>query len=242
MNQNPKKQAEANQTNPPADGSKMYKELALWWHLLSAPEEYEEEAAFFQKVLSETGQHPPETLLELGSGGGNNASHLKAHFKMTLVDRSPEMLAASRGLNPTCEHIEGDMRTVRLNRQFDTVFIHDAIAYMTTLVDLRQALSTAYIHCRAGGIALFAPDDVRENFTPTTQHGGHTSVDRAMRYLEWCYDPDETDSTVTTDFVFILRTGEEVQVVHDRHICGLFARADWLRLLREVGFETRVVV
>ena len=28
------------------------------------------------------------TLLELGSGGGNNASHLKARFEMVLVEPS----------------------------------------------------------------------------------------------------------------------------------------------------------
>ena len=76
-------------------------------------------------------------MLELGSGGGNNASHLKRRFQLTLVDRSPEMLAVSRRLNPECEHVEGDMRTVRLGRTFDAVFVHDAIAYITTEDDLR---------------------------------------------------------------------------------------------------------
>ena len=72
------------------------------------------------------------TLLELGSGGGNNASHLKTRFDCTLTDISPEMLALSRSLNPECEHLEGDMRTLRLGREFDVVFIHDAISYLTT--------------------------------------------------------------------------------------------------------------
>ena len=31
-------------------------------------------------------------------------------------------------------------------------------------------------------------------------------------------------------------------VEYDRHICGLFSRADWLRWLGEIGFEARVVV
>jgi hypothetical protein len=35
-------------------------------------------------------------LLELGSGGGNNASHLKSRFQMLLVDRSPTMLQCCR--------------------------------------------------------------------------------------------------------------------------------------------------
>ena len=32
-----------------------------------------------------------------------------------------------------------------------------------------------------------------------------------------------------------------VEVVHDRHVTGLFRRADWLGLLEEVGFEANAV-
>lgn len=109
---------------------KLYQELAAWWPLLSAPADYADEAAFVRQTLIAACEKPPRTLLELGSGGGNNASHLKAHFLMTLVDLSAEILAVSRDLNPECEHIAGDMRTVRLGRRFDAVFIHDAIMYM----------------------------------------------------------------------------------------------------------------
>src|SRR5260370_768990 len=85
----------------------------------------------------------PLTVLELGSGGGNSAFHLKAHFAMTLVDLSPRMLLVSRKLNPECEHIRGDIRTLRLGRTFDAVFVHDAICHMTTEPDLRAVLQTA---------------------------------------------------------------------------------------------------
>ena len=87
---------------------KLYGELAAWWPLLSAPADYAEEAAGYQRILLEGCEQPTPTLLELGSGGGNNASHLKARFSMVLVDRSPGMMQVSRALNPECEHIEGD--------------------------------------------------------------------------------------------------------------------------------------
>jgi hypothetical protein len=53
------------------------------------------------------------------------------------------MLELSRGLNPECEHVVGDMRPLHLGRQFDAVFVHDAVMYMTTEDDLRQAMETA---------------------------------------------------------------------------------------------------
>jgi trans-aconitate methyltransferase len=220
----------------------LYDELAAWWPVMSAPADYAEESGFYQRMLATTCARPSRTLLELGSGGGNNASHLKARFDMVLIDRSPGMLEVSRALNPECEHIEGDMRTVRLGRQFDCVFVHDAIAYMTTAADLRSAIETAYVHCQPGGAALFAPDHVRENFRPSTDHGGHDDGDRALRYLEWTWDPDPADTTYVVDYAYVLRERDgAVQVKHDRHVEGLFARAEWLRLLSDAGFAPAVV-
>ena len=121
----------------PVDEPRLYRELAPWFHLLTSPVDYEEEAELYGRLLVEHAEGPVETVLELGSGGGNNASHLKRHFTLTLVDRSPEMLELSRGLNPELEHVEGDMRTVRLDRTFDAVFVHDALAYILTEPDLQ---------------------------------------------------------------------------------------------------------
>ncbi|MGH7719046.1 MAG: class I SAM-dependent methyltransferase [Gemmatimonadaceae bacterium] len=231
--------------SPAGDSSaapKLYGELASWWPLLSAPAEYAEEAAFYQQTLIEACEGAPRTLLELGSGGGNNASHLKARFQMVLVEPSSGMLEVSAALNPECEHVQGDMRTVRLGRQFDCVFVHDAVVYMTTESDLRRAIETAFVHCRPGGAALFAPDHVRENFRPSADHGGHDGEHRSLRYLEWTWDPDPTDGTYVVDYAYLLRAGDgSVSVEHDRHIEGLFGRADWLRLLSEAGFRPRVV-
>ena len=217
---------------------RLYRELSDWWPLLSAPEDYAEEAAWYRDAILEASQHQARTLLELGSGGGNNASHLKATFEMTLVDLAPGMLAVSRELNPECKHLQGDMRSVRLGRQFDAVLIHDAIDYMTSESDLSAAISTAYEHCAPGGVALFAPDHTRETFKPETDHGGHDGTSRSLRYLEWAWDPDPDDSTYQFLMVYVLRpAGGQVEVVEDMHVCGLFAQADWLRLLGEAGFQ-----
>lgn len=220
---------------------KLYQELAVWWPLWSPPEDYVEEATFFTQVLKEAAPEA-RTMLELGSGGGSNAFHLKAHYALTLVDISPDMLAVSRAINPDCEHLVGDMRSARLGRQFDLVFIHDAIDYMTTEADLRQTLNTAFVHCKPGGAALFVPDHVRETFETTTDHdardGDHG---RALRVLEWQYDPDPTDSTYLVHYAFLLRAGDEVSFEYDTHLYGLFARADWLGWLSEAGFQARSV-
>jgi hypothetical protein len=224
---------------------KLYLELSSWYHLLSAPADYAEEADFARRLITEASPTFPATMLELGSGGGNNASHLKAHFKLTLADLSEGMLALSRNLNPESEHILGDMRTLRLDRLFDAVLIHDAIMYMTDESDLLLAMNTAFIHCKPDGAALFMPDVIRETFVSLTTHGGHDSSDndgRTIRYIEWTFDPDPRDTTYTVDFAYLLRErNKPLRVVHDTHVFGIFPREVWLRLLGVAGFEARAV-
>ncbi len=222
---------------------RFYGELAEWWPLISPPEEYTEEAAYAATLLG-SASLPVREVLELGSGGGHNAVHLKQRFAMTLVDVSDEMLDMSRQLNPECAHHQGDMRTVRLGRTFDAVFVHDAVEYMTTEADLRLAVETAYVHCAPGGVAVFIPDNTTETYEAGTDHGGTDGPDgRGVRFLEWSWDPDPGDSWTLTDYAFVLRDADgSVRVVHETHRTGLFSRTHWLRLLADVGFEAEAVV
>lgn len=222
-------------TEPPL---RVYTDLAAWWPLFSPPSHYVGEAADLLPDLLAATDPPPRTMLELGSGGGSLAFHLKRHLQLTLTDRSPQMLAVSRAVNPECEHIVGDMRSLDLGRQFDLVFVHDAIMYATDEAELRATFATAYRHCRPGGAALFVPDETKETYRPGTECGGEDAPDgRGLRYLEWSWDPDPDDATTEVAFAFLLREADgTVRVETERHRFGLFPRASWLRWLEEAGF------
>ncbi|NED94918.1 class I SAM-dependent methyltransferase [Phytoactinopolyspora alkaliphila] len=220
---------------------RLYDDLADWWPLISPPDEYADEAAFTATVL-ESATTPVHDVLELGCGGGHNAVHLKRRFTMTLTDLSQRMLEVSRRLNPECEHRRGDMRTLRLGRAFDAVFVHDAADYLVTESDLVHAAETAFDHCRPGGVAVFIPDHTRENFVPFTEHGGSDDGDRGARYLAWTPDPGPAASSVMTEYVFVLRQpGTPTRVVHETHETGLFSRAEWLGRLGDAGFDPYVL-
>lgn len=223
--------------DPPAP--RLYAELAEWFHLLTPPEDYVGEAGQFRRLILEASPDA-RTVLELGSGGGNNAFHLKQHFDLTLTDLSEEMLAVSRSINPECEHVTGDMRSLRLGRVFDAVFVHDAIDYMLTEDDVRAAVATVAEHCRPGGVAVVVPDHVTETFAPSTEHDGADEGSRGIRYLMWTWDPDPDDQIYLADFAYLLREGNNMRVEHDRHVCGLFPRETWTRILEEQGFRVEI--
>ena len=66
---------------------------------------------------------------------------------------------------------------------------------------------------------------------------------RIHYYRQWTRDSDPTDSLISTDYAFLLRSVDgSVEVVHETHLMGLFAREVWLRLMTEAGFEAEVVL
>jgi SAM-dependent methyltransferase len=217
---------------------KLYTELAGWWQLVSPTEDYADEAAFFKELFQ---AENARTVLELGSGGGNVAWFLKKDFTLTLTDVSAAMLRESREQNPELEHVEGDMRALRLGRTFDGVLIHDAIMYMTSEEDLRAAMVTAYEHCKPGGVVVIVPDWVSETFRPHTTQEGTDAGERGVRYMEWIWDADPNDTEVNYEFILALKEGDELRTVVDRQIVGVFPRATWLRLLSDVGFVPTIV-
>lgn len=223
-------------------GLQLYRDLADWYPLLTPVGDYAEGAAFYRRLFETHCRRPPRTLLDLGSGGGHNASFLKASLACTLVDLAPAMLSLSHRLNPECEHIQGDMRSIRLGRVFDCVLLHDAVSYMATPADLASAIATAFEHTAPGGVAMFQPDFVSETFAPGTETGGSDENGRGLRYIEWRWVPDSRTDMYVTDMAYLVReVNGAVRVFHDRHFMGLFPRAVWLDLISNAGFEPLAV-
>ncbi len=221
---------------------RLYNELADWFHLLTAPEEYAEEAEFFANLFVQYAQIPIFRVLELGSGGGSNAFHLKRRFQMTLTDISPSMLSVSRQLNPECEHVVGDMRELQLDRQFDAVFVHDAVGYQVNQADLRAAMETAVRHCRSGGVALFVPDCVTETFLEYQHRGGHDDGStRSLRYVQTIRDPDPNDTSYLAEFEITLCENGQQWTENEQHTLGLFSTKQWTTWLTSAGTTVHAV-
>jgi SAM-dependent methyltransferase len=215
----------------------LYTDLVPWYRLVDPVADHADEAELYCRALESAAAIRPETLLELGAGAGNNAFHLKQRFRCTLTDISAAMRALARQQNPDCEVLHGDMRSLRLGRTFDVVLVADAVMYMTTEADLRAAIETAFAHTRPGGAALFAPDCVRETLCERCELLQAEDGGRALRGLEWAWDPDPTDSIYLVEYAFLLRDGHQVQTAHDRHLEGVFSMQTWLELLRGSGYQ-----
>jgi SAM-dependent methyltransferase len=219
----------------------LYRELADWWPLISPAAEYAGDAARIAAAFA-SADIPVQAVLDLGSGGGHVAAHLKDGRSLTLVDLSRQMLEVSARLNPECRHLQGDMRTVRLGELFDGVLVHDSIDYVTTQPELRQVIDTAFAHCRPGGVAVFAPDHTAETFRPGTGGGGGRDASgRQASFRERTSDPDPADDWILAEYEFTLTEADGTpRLVPEAHRLGCFRRETWLRLLADAGFAAEV--
>ena len=219
----------------------LYTDLAWLWPAFSPPAGYADDAGHWRDALRHRLGPRRHSLLELGSGGGHTLSHLTADFDVTAVDLSPQMLALSRELNPGVPHYLGDMRSVRLQKQFDAVAIHDAVCYLLTEQDLLDTFATARQHLRSGGILLLTPDYIKESFSgPRVLHWVCSDANPPFTVIEYCHDPDESDTTIESLFFFLIHEASGLRVVEDRHTTGLFPSTTWLELLDRAGFDSEM--
>ena len=222
---------------PQDGGPRLYDDLAWLWPIVSPPEDYREECAEYRQLIEQRSRRPVGSLLHLGCGGGHHDRHLRRHFAVTGVDRSPAMLALARRLNPQVTYRLGDLRELRLGEAFDTVVLLDAVAYMLSPDGLRAAFETAFAHLRPGGVFLTVVEATLERFRQNrTWTSVHTSGDTEVVLVENVYDPDRSDATYEVTFLYLIRRHGGLTIEKDRHTCGIFALHTWLDLLTEVGF------
>lgn len=223
-------------TNPVGE-NRLYNDLAHLWPLMSPPEDYVEAAEHWKDALQDALGPGRHRLLELGVGGGHNLHHLTAGHDAVAVDLSENMLAHSIRLNPSVEHHVGDMRSIRLNRTFDAVLIHDAISHMLTEYDLRAAFETAGAHLNPGGVLIMAPDHFTDTLVvPCANQQTRAKGESTLTYVEYLYDPDPRDNTYDMFLVFFIQQAGKHRVECDHLVLGVFTKETWLRLLAQAGF------
>ncbi|MEE9403715.1 MAG: class I SAM-dependent methyltransferase [Algisphaera sp.] len=231
---------------------RLYTDLAWLWPHLSPPEHYTAEAAHLDALLKEHLGPEPQRILEMGAGGGHTLFHLDqrtgGRHHTTAADLSEPMLAHCRQLIPGIATHAGDMRTMRLDQTFDAVFIHDAIDYLLTEDDLTRTFETAKAHLRPGGLLFVAPTYLTETFEDGDVADDGTQIDDdQLTYFSYVHDPNPDDTTFEMILLYLIRkssppnTPRSVQVIEDRHTCGLFPIETWQRRIVNAGFTLEPV-
>lgn len=222
--------------------NRLYGDLAWLWPLWGDPEtEYSRYCQWLAAGLRRYIKRELRTLLDAGCGGGKNIFNLRKHFCVTGLDLSEQMLALAADLNPGCELIRGDMRLFELDRQFDAVFLDDAVSYLLTEADVTGALRQFHKHLAPGGVLAFSLDATTESFqnnrtqvfqsVPSAKHPDTQVTFVANEYLR-------PDGCIDDTFIYLIRQQGALRIETDHHVLGLFPLAVWQELLEKTGFQT----
>ena len=129
------------------DQRRLYRDLAWTWPIIGSPENRVQVAQQFLGLARQHALTEVHSLLDLGCGGGHNDLTWKKQVQVTGVDISEDMLLLAGRTNPEVPYLPGDLRSVRLEQEFDAVVIAEAITYMLTTDELRAAFATAGRRC-----------------------------------------------------------------------------------------------
>jgi ubiquinone/menaquinone biosynthesis C-methylase UbiE len=218
-----------------------YNELSWTEDWLADPADYEDEVAVYVDLIKRTATHPPRTLLHLGSGAGGHDRIFKQHFAVTGVDVSLGMLNKARVAHPDIEYLEGDMRTLRLNRQFDAVVIPDSIDYMASQDDLRLAIQTAVTHLKTNGV-LVVVAKTEETFQNNNFAYTGEKDDVHVTLMENNYINPFRPNTYEATLVYLIRQHGKLTIHTDHQVLGLFSQAIWEKVFNEAEITMQKMI
>jgi ubiquinone/menaquinone biosynthesis C-methylase UbiE len=216
-----------------------YNELAWTEDFLADPKDYEDELNGYIGLINSTSKAPVNTILHLGCGAGGHDFYFKNHYTVTGVDISIGMLEKAKVTNPEIEYVEGDMRTIRLNRRFDCVVIPDSIDYMVTLDDLKQAIQTSAIHLKPSGVLMIVGKTKEtfqnNNFAYTGEKG-----DTHVTLMENNYINPYVPNTYEITMLYLIRQKGKLSKYIEESKAGLFPKETWDEVLKNAGFNMEI--
>jgi SAM-dependent methyltransferase len=135
-----------------------------YYNLLYKEKDYRKEAEFVDKLIQKYAKDA-KSLLDFGCGTGRHDIALSKKYTVTGVDQSPQMLSIARrnadAAKPTTGTLNicfqrGDIRQIRLGRQFDgAISLFHVMSYQTGNDDIRDVFHNVKKHLKPAGVFIF---------------------------------------------------------------------------------------
>lgn len=139
----------------------VFKDYSIYYDLLYKDKDYLAEATFINNLIK---LYAPEakSILNLGCGTGSHDFFLAdMGYQVTGIDMSADMISIANKKLMNCQndnvsfHV-GDIRSIRLNRQYDVIIsLFHVISYQVSNMDLAATFDTVDEHLLNGGIFIF---------------------------------------------------------------------------------------
>lgn len=140
---------------------KVFDHYAQYYDLLYSVKDYEAEANYVCALIDKFGAGA-RSILDLGCGTGSHGFlFAQRGYDVAGIDLSAKMVAlanqkkAQKGLQ-NISFEEGDILSLRLNREFDVVVsLFHVMNYLTKTSDMKTGFANALNHVKPGGLFIF---------------------------------------------------------------------------------------
>jgi len=217
----------------------LYHELAPYYDQIYHGKNYRAESTRLRSIVRQFGRSAGRDWLDVACGTGKHLEHLRKYYHCSGVDASPEMLRIARRRLPGVRFTIGDMRSLRLGREFDVVScLFSAIGHLPTEHDLLRCFRRLALHLKPGGVAIVEPWISPEMFRGGALHL-RTYQDPKVLIVRASYSRRRGNVSFTYYDYLVGRSGRGIRhlVEVDR---GLMVRPGRLvDLMREAGLRPR---
>ncbi len=135
--------------------TQLFDAIGKYYDLVYQNKDYVSEVNYIDQLVRKYSDNTKK-ILEFGSGTGKHACYLvEKGYEIDGIERSKSMVQFSSQKEGFTSHI-GDIRTINLKKEFDTVIsLFHVFSYQTNNSDVQELLLNARRHLKQGGIFIF---------------------------------------------------------------------------------------
>ncbi len=219
-----------------SDVSQFY-ELAPYYDAINDWKDYRREVDRLESLVRQLGAPPRASWLDVACGTGRHLEFLRRRHPVVGVDASRAMLRVARRRVPRDPLVLADMRTFRLDRQFDVVTcLFSAVGHLGSKSDVLRTYANFARHLNPGGVVVVEPWIDPSRFRPGTLHlRRHESPGLTIVRLAFS---ERRGNRSRIQYHFLVgRTGRGIRHYRVTDVGLLLARREHLELLRRAGFR-----
>lgn len=208
------------------------------------PEPDEETPQMCLRMFAKYLERPPSSILDIGCGTARDLDVFSRHCQDCWgIDYLPEMIFYAKEQRPHLNLHVGDMRTVRLNRQFDAILcMGSTFTYALSETDIQETLETFRHHSHRGTLlildihnaaSLLGSDEIKEKIEFNVDYqdlhariiSAH-SIDRRNQFLirerTWHFADGDTVEDYCRYRLFFPAELRQLLVLHGFEAIGMF--------------------
>jgi ubiquinone/menaquinone biosynthesis C-methylase UbiE len=216
----------------------MYEQFAKYYDSIYKWKDYKSESVKLRELIKKYKTSRGKEMLDAACGTGNHIQFLKKHYNITGYDLDKYMLGIARKKFPDLKLVLGDMRTFKLNKQFDVIVcLFSAIGHLKTYANLEKAVRNFSCHLKPGGVMIIEPFVSKEQFLDGLLHADYVK-EPDLKIARMCISRRKGRIGIF-DFNFLVGEKSKIKYFIDRQYLGMFEIKKVLSIMKKSGLKAK---